>query len=262
MSAADLGSGIFMAIPATVAAIANIKTRQEDVLCGIQAFLACLCGYSAILSLLCLTADRFISVVFALRYPALVTKKRARILVCFMWGLATLLVVQLGIVAKWTSKYNSNFLLCHFDSQGSQITIHLEALTTPICAICLLIVLVAYTKLLMISHEQAKRIADANQNVQMAGRDRPNTKAPKTVLLVVLSSVVFMLLPILFLSLRLYKKQSALLPLLMYIMPVLTNSWFNVAVYYLRNKEFHEVAKGLVVSYYQSLRQLIPFPPN
>ncbi|XP_038069204.1 C-X-C chemokine receptor type 2-like [Patiria miniata] len=81
MTVADLGIGLFQALPMTVLAISETE-HISDVFCSVLSFAQCIAIYSPQISLLLLTVDRYISVVHALRYPSLVTVKRARISVC------------------------------------------------------------------------------------------------------------------------------------------------------------------------------------
>ncbi|XP_038053978.1 beta-1 adrenergic receptor-like [Patiria miniata] len=82
MTIADLSMGLFQALPMTVLAISETEHIGE-VFCQVLSFAGEIVLYSPQMSLLLLTVDRYISVVYALRYPSLVTVKRARISVCF-----------------------------------------------------------------------------------------------------------------------------------------------------------------------------------
>ncbi|XP_038053987.1 beta-1 adrenergic receptor-like [Patiria miniata] len=83
MTIADLGMGLFQALPMTVLAISETEHIGE-VFCQVLSFAGEIFIYGPQMSILLLTVDRYISVVYALRYPSLVTVKRARISVCLL----------------------------------------------------------------------------------------------------------------------------------------------------------------------------------
>ncbi|XP_038069149.1 C-X-C chemokine receptor type 2-like [Patiria miniata] len=70
MTVADLGVGLFRALPMTVLVISETE-HIGDALCKVLSFVDCILSFSPQMSLLLLTVDRYISVVHALRYPSL-----------------------------------------------------------------------------------------------------------------------------------------------------------------------------------------------
>ncbi|XP_038053980.1 beta-1 adrenergic receptor-like [Patiria miniata] len=78
MTIADLGMGLFQALPMTVLAISETEHIGEA-FCQVLSFAGEIVIYSPQMSLLLLTVDRYISVVYALRYPSLVTVKKMNI---------------------------------------------------------------------------------------------------------------------------------------------------------------------------------------
>ncbi|XP_038069201.1 C-X-C chemokine receptor type 2-like [Patiria miniata] len=70
MTVADLGIGLFRALPMTVLAISETEHIGEA-FCKVLSFAEGILFYSPQMSLLMLTVDRYISVVHALRYPSL-----------------------------------------------------------------------------------------------------------------------------------------------------------------------------------------------
>ena len=262
MSTADLGVGIFVAVPMTASAISE-NWPFGDVLCGILSFANILFVCGSLLSLLMLTVDRYISVVYALRYHSLVTVKRARIAVGCTWGITALVVTGFGFITKWQSVYSKDMLLCFFYLQntGNMYVKYTQAsMINGITITCLLVILTAYTRLFMISRHHAQRIDVINNQIAF-GRNqpavpRPSNKSLHTLLIIGLTTFFLNILPVL--SFILIQKHY----LFMLVLPVLTKSWLNVLLYYIRNTEFRQAARSLLISQYQFFKRHIPCTTN
>ena len=264
MSTADLGVGIFVAVPMTASAISE-NWPFGDVLCGLYSFISSVFSFSSQLSLLMLTVDRYISVVYALRYHSLVTVKHARIAVGCTWGITALVVTGFGLITKWQSVYSKDKLLCTFYSQStSEIFNYAQASHYGITIICLLVILTAYTRLFMISRHHARRI-DAINNQIAFGRNqpavpRPSNKSLHTLLIIGLTALFLNILPLLN---SLLSSNTTITNLFMFVLPILTKSWLNVLIYYiLRNTEFRQAARSLLISQYQFFKRHIPCTTN
>ena len=138
----------------------------------------------SLLSLVLVTMDRYISVVYALHYPSLVTMRRARIAVCCMWGFNIILNVGTGAVSSWRMEYSKDSLMCSF-ADNHDFGIYMQAAFSSITTITLTIMLVVYTRLFLISRSQARRI---RPNDQLA---RPSDRAIRTLLTIMLAALVF-----------------------------------------------------------------------
>uniref|UniRef100_A0A3P9IAK9 Growth hormone secretagogue receptor type 1 n=1 Tax=Oryzias latipes TaxID=8090 RepID=A0A3P9IAK9_ORYLA len=64
--------------------------RLGDALCKLFQFVSESCTYSTILSITALSVERYLAICFPLRAKALVTKRRVRALICFLWTVSLL----------------------------------------------------------------------------------------------------------------------------------------------------------------------------
>ena len=261
MTVADLGVGIFMALPMTV----TVNTQHWPfglALCTIQPFVVISAILGSVLSLLLLTVDRYISVVYALRYHSLVTVKRARIAVCCVWGLTVALITGAGFISHWHIEYNTAILMCYFISKYSILWAYLYMVYISATLCCLLALLVAYTRLFVITRQHARRIRADNEIAQDGHiPDRRGKKALHTLLLMVLATCIGTIIPATCVSQYMPSKNRHYAFFLI-IMPNLTNSWLNTVIYYLRNKEFRQATKTLLKSYYASFQRVIQCKGN
>ena len=263
MSSAAIGTGIFMAFPMTVSAISQ-RWLFGEALCGIQSFVVVPFFCESVLSILYLTVDRYLSVVYALQYSTLVTVKRARIAVCCKWAALVLLPIILGFIAEWKTVYSGQDRLCGFHLEKVGLLL-IQAVYTCTTVVSLLIILVAYTKMMLISRQHARRIHADNQLGNQPLGNHPvapqNNKSLHTLLFIILTAFVLNLLPLLYVTaLEFYsERNSNLLSLFMFQLPPLTVSWLNAIVYYLRNTGFRKVAFRLLIGQYQYCRRHIPF---
>ncbi|XP_038055018.1 beta-4C adrenergic receptor-like [Patiria miniata] len=261
MTAADLGVGIFVAFPMIPSVIYG-GWPFGDALCGMQSFLLPFCVTGSLLSLLLLSVDRYISVVYALRYHSLLTLKRARIMACAAWAVVLCTVTGYGHLSGWRAKYFDYSLCCIFYIDGGGSYTYMQVTYTIILLSCLLTLAVVYTRLYLISRQHACRIHVDNQPAGQGNRlARPATKTLHTMLLIALSALFFNLLPIIFFTMIIYNN-SAMLTLFLFVLPVLTNSWVNVVIYYLRNGEIRRATFNLLVSCYKCCKRCTHFNPN
>ncbi|XP_038073106.1 beta-3 adrenergic receptor-like [Patiria miniata] len=258
--AANLGVGIFLALPMTFAAF-NEDWPFGDTLCGLQAFLLSTIIYSPPASLLMLTVDRYISVVHALRYPSLVTVNRTRIAVMSVLGALLLIGIGYNFVGEWHFVYRHTFLfcVCTNDKAGNLTLPFIQVTFSCIVSFALLTILITYIRLFLISRHHERRI-HANNPAALEGNPlpRPGTKTLHTLLIIVLSAFIFNLLPLLWIVLG-DVNMDPLVNFFMFDLPVLTNSWLNVVIYFFRNKDVRQATRNLLRTYFTLLQQHFPF---
>ena len=264
MTVANLGVGFVIAVPATLSVIC--ENCGDSTLCGIKAFLGIILTCVSNLSLLILTVDRYISVVHALQYNALVTVRRARIAVCCVWGIGTLLATSLGFLNEWRSIFSLKTMMCVFylDKVHQEYIQYMMVISLCITTSSLLVVLITYTRLFIISRHHARQINALNNQLALARNQpeppRPNHKAVHTMLLIVLVAC-FASLPAVILTFcfSVFQQDSNITVFFLSVFPSLTNSWSNEMIYYLRNAGFRQTARTLVTSWYQYFKRHIPF---
>lgn len=272
LSTADIGIGVFMAMPMMLSAFSD-GWPLGDVLCGVQSLVLPILLYSSLLSLLQLTVDRYISIVHALRYSSIITMKRARIAVCCTWGMNAVIATVYGSLNDWIIIYDSETSLCGFrkQNQRKQSVGFLQATYSCVTLSSMLVVLLAYLRLFMISRHHARRINALNEqinHVDVADRRRPSAKSLHTVLIVVLTALILNLLPFVYANISVFSGHSIFLvkdvnrTFFLFGFPLLTNSWINVVIYYVRNREFREAAHTLVTSYYRLFKRFFQCQTN
>ena len=247
LSTADLGVGIFLAFPMTVSSLSG-DWLLGDLLCKTQAIASLFVMYISYLSLFLLTVDRYIAVVYALRYPSLVTVKRARIAVCCVWGLGALMGIAGGALTDWKVVHTRSLLACIIYNNEVPEFIPIQLIYVCLALTCLLSVLLAYIRLFMISCHHARRIHADNQ-VGVDGNQpvRPSKKSSHTLLILVSSAFFCSVMPLFCQLLRLYNR---IIMLVMLILPILANSWLNVIIYYLRNADICRETLAVLISHF------------
>jgi type III secretory pathway component EscU len=124
-------------------------------------------------------------------------------------------------------------------------------------------ILITYWRLFLISRRHAHRIHAHNQVALRRNQPaRPNKKALKTLLIVVLTSTFCHLLPVLATLFFVFTGNTLFSQLLLFLLtsfPTMTNSWLNVVIFYLRNQDIHQATNALLTSYYTFIKRHIPF---
>ncbi|XP_071800967.1 beta-4C adrenergic receptor-like [Asterias amurensis] len=268
MTIADIGVGISVAIPATISAFLG-DWPFGDVVCTLQAaanvFVYCI----ALFFLLIITVDRYISVVYALRYPSLVTVKRARIAVCCAGGLSTLIPIVNGFITTWETLYLPPALVCEFKlSNQNTSNIYTKVFFTILITFSLLVVFMTYIRLFLISRHHARQIEALN--IALGGNQPPqppprtNNKSLQTTLFIVLTSFFLNVVPIVcYITLDTDTNSHVeIFYLFFLLLPLLTQSWVNGICYYLSNTDFRQTANRLLKTHYQLCKNHIPFNGN
>ena len=237
----DLCTGVFCGIPELTNKITQIWVLG-DFLCAMSDILDPTFFTINILSLLLLTIDRFIAIVHSLHYPSLMTPKRAKVIVSLVWILTlTIYVTGYVIIAQVENQCGIDIIcsICNYVWIG-------------MIGIPLAIILVLYVYILKVARHQARCIAAQNNIGNNPGEQnapqRISTKCASTVFII--TGAVFLAwtpaIIIMVLALQDIIVPSAgivVVELLLY-----SNSWLNVVIYYLRNREFKQALHNLVSS--------------
>ncbi len=263
MTVADLGVGLFVAVPASLSVICG--NFGNSMLCGIQAFMEPVLLCVSQLSLLIFTVDRYISVVHALQYNSLVTVRRARIAAFSVWGIGTFIATCCGFFSQWVSIFSPFSMTCVFylKEVHNEYILFSRVISNCITTSSLFVVFITYTRLFLISRHHARQINAVNNQLALAGNQleapRPDHKAVHTMLLIVLTAC-FASLPAMILTLDdpLIYTDSKIKYFFLLVLPPLTNSWLNILIYYLRNAGFRQTAHTLLTSWYQYFKRHTP----
>ena len=212
-----------------------------------------------ILHLTLMSSERFIAIRFALRYQAIVTKRRARIVSIAMWLWALVIVIAL----PWTlygitgHKDFREFLIgMHPDSDKAQelhIRWHLVFTAASMFLVPLLIIICSYTYIFIVSYKQRQR-------VRKQGRDSPGMPTVKhemkgaRTLAIVVALCLLSIIPILVVtSLRVFwgkllagHLHQKLLQHIVYKVAMFLNAACNPLIYGWRNEDFRNAFRRMI----------------
>ena len=198
---------------------------------------------TSIFSLVVLTIDRFIAIVYSLRYPSLMTPQRSKIIVGFAWA-SCLVISAVSLGAYAPARVSQENSMCIRDEPNI-----FEVLSVSWSAVSFSIILILYIFILKVARRQARRIAAQNQIGNPQNAPQPiNTKSATTV--IIITGTVFMCFtPGCFFQIM--KVNGIALgqnfEAIAYIIYV-SNGWLNCIIYYWRNRELRQTLHNLVSS--------------
>ena len=242
MSAADLGICIFFVLPAIGISVVG-DWPFENVTCTIQAFIVLPCYFGAVFSLLAVNIDRYISIEYPLKYHSICNVKRARIAIIIHYLSCYSLVIVVGFVAKWKANFIIDHHFCFFQVLFPWFNIFWTVVALTPSTLCILVVTVIYIRLLYISRRRNDRIANLG-----GAAPKRDTKSATTFFCVGLSMAIgyFPYFLIAFLQIL---PISVVIPggLIVFTRVCFaSNGWWNVLIYYKRNKRLRMTFNKLV----------------
>lgn len=199
---------------------------------------------ASLLSLLLLTIDRYIGTFFPLRYPSLMTMKRSRLLVCAVWILLFIQVTLLYmyIFNDWHIEENVREQCLWPWQRTQQSTIILVVqITVPTVLITVL-----YIKMMLTALKHAQRInqEEQAQNHLEGNRSYKAHRKSLTTVVIVSAALYVSFIPTVITNVMedvfkvdIPEEVSGIV----YIFHI-SNSWLNVIIYFLRNKELRKEA--------------------
>ncbi|XP_072051745.1 trace amine-associated receptor 9-like [Amphiura filiformis] len=272
LTCADLSLGIFGAIPVTISAglgyFPDTYISTPVSFCTLHASAVHSLSLISCLSLFVVTVERYISVVSPLRYPLIVTVRRTKIVVIFLWtficmfffvGIIVPYITVLQYIFPLSLRYmDPDYLICFpslSERQDSNITQGFFWITV-ICGFTpILNVVFMYTRMLHIARRRiintSKRKTSSNEIADVIAKRQlaSERRAVLTFLIITTASivawlpftaVVFVELILLYIAEPYWKFLSILF--------LFSGSWFNVVIYYIRNKRFRTTAKQILSS--------------
>ena len=260
LTLSDLMVGIFV-VPAAAANMgywANGRMPFGDIFMIVYIKVNVFTLLSGLLSLMVITIERYIAVVYSLRYTTIVTRNRARITVAIIW----LVSGVFGAVAhpldsennqdsgNMTKLMNTSITeLSGSERQSEQMGEITWSTIIILVAVPVLITLIFSIKLYMIARKHAVQIEAQRRQFQVCKKDYKGA----VTFCVVAGAFALAWLPNLALSLyRLLsynnEKHSDVPPFYYFFVRVFIfcNSWWNVLIYYMRNNSFRSAAKTIL----------------
>ena len=241
LTIADLCTGLFLALPMAITSALD-RWVFGEVICAAGAFGKLFLNVSALLSLFAVTVDRFLAIAYPLRYPILMTQKKAVGMVTLIWITAIFCGLLYGPILQRPPMYNPQLAFCFFTHPDPN-TIDFSIL---ICFIVFVLfpfvtTIILYSRLYCITIKHTKFMSN------FAPRDNEevisNLKFIKTFTLVVFCfGITWLPCAIIQFIEQLSKTVVSTQFLMISEILILSNSGINIFIYFWRNKEFEKAA--------------------
>ncbi|XP_038059131.1 galanin receptor 2b-like [Patiria miniata] len=210
-----------------------------DFLCRVSGVMVNTFHALGIFSLLLLTLDRYIAILFPLRYPRMMTIFRAKLAVCVTWTTAFISCILLfgiydhKIVLQDTPRFCVRRTYSDWRAYVAILVI----------AIPLVTIFVIYAHVLLIARRHSRQIAVEISSDQDGRRTlhRINLRSTTTIIIITSTLIITwvpsaILLPILA-SKNFLEYDNIFFAIILPNVLLMSNSWLNVIIYYLRNRD-------------------------
>ena len=247
LTLSDLCGGIFYVASQLIYHITN-EWFLGDFLCILWGATISIFMTLSSISLFLLSVDRFIAVIYPLRYPTLMTPKRSKLITILLWAATFTLYSIIHATFSESNVSRRSTSICEYGACKFCFIIYISAMAVPLTAILLL-----YMHILRVARRQARCIAAQGQiNNPPGGQEAPqpiSTKSTTTVFIITGALIICWTPTIvtLFLVSRGSLSSDHIVNIIAEIM-YLTNGWLNVVIYYWRNKQLRQALHGLVSS--------------
>lgn len=156
LAVADL---LISAIVLPFSAILEILDRWVfgRVFCNIWAAVDVLCCTASIMSLCVISVDRYIGVSYPLRYPTIITKRRALLAVMLLWVLS--IIISIGPLFGWKEPAPEDETICKITEEpGYAIFSAVGSFYLPLA-----IILVMYCRVYVVAHRESQGLKEGHK---------------------------------------------------------------------------------------------------
>lgn len=156
LAVADL---LISAIVLPFSAILEIMDRWVfgRVFCNIWAAVDVLCCTASIMSLCVISVDRYIGVSYPLRYPTIMTKRRALLAVMLLWVLSV--IISIGPLFGWKEPAPEDETICKITEEpGYAIFSAVGSFYLPLA-----IILVMYCRVYVVAHRESQGLREGHK---------------------------------------------------------------------------------------------------
>ena len=210
-----------------------------------------------VLHLTLLSSERFIAVKFALRYQAIVTKRRARIVSIAMWLWA--LVVNVAVpevlqraTGKDFKKLRRQITANNNTYQVLHIRWHLVFQAVSMFLVPLLIILCSYTYIFIVSYKQRQLLRKQGSDIPGMPTVKHHMKGARTLAIVVALCLLSIIALLVVTSLRIFcgislgRRDQMLMVNIVYDLAMFLNAVCNPLIYGWKNEEFRNAFRKML----------------
>ena len=211
-----------------------------------------------VLHLSLMSSERFIAIKFALRYQAIVTKRRARIVSIAMWLWALFVTVAVPeILQKATGKDLRKVhrqIKADIDTcEVLPIRWHLVFQAAAMFLVPLLIILCSYTYIFIVSYKQRQHVREQGRDIPGMPTVKHLTKAAHTLAIVVALCLLSIIALLVVTSLRIFfgkllggRGHKMLPEKIVYDVAMFLNAICNPLIYGWKNEEFRNAFRKML----------------
>ena len=210
-----------------------------------------------VLHLSLMSSERFIAIKFALRYQAIVTKRRARNVSIAMWLWALFVTVAVPeILQKATGKDLRKVhrqIKADIDTcEVLHIRWHLVFQAASMFLVPLLIILCSYTYIFIVSYKQRQHVREQGRDIPGMPTVKHLTKGAHTLAIVVALCLLSIIALLVVTSLRIFwgislgRRDQMLMENIVYDLAMFLNAVCNPLIYGWKNEEFRNAFRKML----------------
>ena len=212
-----------------------------------------------VLHLSLMSSERFIAIKFALRYQAIVTKRRARIVSIAMWLWALVVIVAFPeVLQRATGKdfkeLRRRMKADNNTSQVLRVRWHLVFQALSMFLVPLLIILCSYTYIFIVSYKQRQHVREQGRDIPGMPTVKHHMKGAHTLAIVVALCLLSIIALLVVTTLRVFRGKSLggrdhqmfRLHKIVYDVAMFLNAICNPLIYGWKNEEFRNAFRKML----------------